>query len=274
MHAASWRLVLGTGGGDDGVSAAPARGHVNMAVDEALLRSVQRGGAPALRFYTWQPACLSLGRNQPARHIYDAVRAAAAGIDIVRRPTGGLAVLHDRELTYCVVAPLAPFGGARAAYRAINAALVEGLRCFGVAAAQAPGVRTRGPLLETADPCFQAPAPGEVVARGRKLAGSAQRCERGVVLQHGSILLSGSQARVLDLLCEPAFRPAAPTGFITLEELLGREPDIWQLAAAMCRGFERMFGTRLAPAPLDPDENATVEELAGRYRGGEWTWRR
>lgn len=271
--AAGWRLVLGTGSGD-GMTAAPAGGAVNMAIDEALLGSVQRGGTPVLRFYTWQPACLSFGRNQSARDIYDPGRAAAVGIDIVRRPTGGLAVLHDRELTYCVSAPLAPFGGARAAYACINRALVEGLRCFGIDAEQAAGVRARGPLLRAADPCFQTPAAGEVVARGRKLVGSAQRCERGTMLQHGSILISGAQARVLDLLSRPAPPPPAADGSITLAELLGREPDVRDLAASLCRGFETTFGTRLAPAPLDRDENAQVVELARRYRGDDWTWRR
>lgn len=259
-----------------------------MAVDEALLESVHSGGPPVLRFYTWKPACLSLGRNQPARDIYDTRRAAALNVDIVRRPTGGLAVLHDRELTYCVLAPLAPFGGPRAAYAGINRALVEGLRILGVAAEQAVGVRSRGPLGHTTDPCFQAPAAGEVVAMGRKLVGSAQRCERGTLLQHGSILLSGSQNRVLDLLCAPApgrpvhapgsARPAAGLtghdGSITLRELLGNEPSTGDLLSAMRSGFERMFGTRLAPEPLARGERARAHMLADRYRNREWTWRR
>jgi lipoate-protein ligase A len=252
-----------------------------MAVDEALFESVQRGGRPVLRFYAWEPACLSLGRNQPARNLYDIDRAAAAGIDIVRRPTGGLAVLHDRELTYCVLAPLEPFGGPRAAYATLNRALVEGLHLFGVAAEQATGVRARGPQHQPARPCFQSPAAGEVVARGRKLVGSAQRCERGTLMQHGSILLSGSQARVLDLLARPAAASAARPpmeppgdGSITLAELIDREPVVPDLVAAMCTGFEQMFGTRLAPGRLDRRESARAEQLADRYRSGDWTWRR
>lgn len=250
-----------------------------MAVDTAMLRSVQAGGPPVLRFYTWNPACLSLGRNQPAQDIYDPGRAAAAGIDIVRRPTGGLAVLHDHELTYCVAAPLALLGGARAAYAAINAALVEGLREFGVPATQAPASavtpgRPRGPSLASTDPCFHTPAAGEVVAAGRKLVGSAQRCERGTMLQHGSILLGGSQTRVLDLLARPRSAPADADGSVTLKELLGREPDVAILVSALCRGFERTFGTRLAPAPLARDECVTVTEIADVYASAEWTWRR
>jgi lipoyl(octanoyl) transferase len=291
--APEWRLILGTGSADEAQRAdgtpresrsgamagtadavASARGAVNMAVDEALLESVQHGGPPVLRFYTWQPACLSLGRNQPARNLYDTDRAAAAGIDIVRRPTGGLAVLHDRELTYCLLAPLEPFGGPRAAYAAINRALIEGLRAFGIAAEQATDVRTRGRLHPPTEPCFQEPAAGEVVVHGRKLVGSAQRCERGALLQHGSILLSGSQARVRDLLVRPVAETSSADRSITLQDLIGRQPSVADLVAAMCRGFERMFGTRLAPGQLDQRESARAQQLAGRYEAGHWTWRR
>ena len=277
----TWRLILGTGsdrdrpgasGGGSPDTAAP--GARNMAVDEVLLESVLQGGPPALRFYTWAPACLSLGRNQRARDLYDPDRAASAGIDIVRRPTGGLAVLHDRELTYCLAAPLAPFGGPRAAYAGINRALVEGLRSFGVAAEQATGVRARGPLHGATEPCFQSPAAGEVVARGRKLVGSAQRCEHGALLQHGSILLSGSQTRVLDLMSRPDRDAYVADGSITLEDLTGAPACVAGLIDALRMGFERIFGTRLAPGRLDQCENDRAEHLAGRYGADEWTWRR
>lgn len=265
-----WRLILGPGTTDDDLAAG---GALNMAVDEALLRSVERGSRPSLRFYTWSPACLSLGRNQHARGVYDPGRAAAAGIDIVRRPTGGLAVLHDRELTYSVAAPLAPFGGPRAAYAAINRALLEGLREAGIPAEQAAAGRSRGPVRDSAEPCFHAPAPGEVVARGLKLVGSAQRCEHGAFLQHGSILLAGSQSRVGELLGTGTAQPG-PTTSITLQDLLGSEPPPAPLIRALGAGFERLFGTRLAPDRLTRDESATVQRLALRYAGGDWTWRR
>jgi lipoyl(octanoyl) transferase len=245
-----------------------------MAVDEALLESVQRGGRTVLRFYTWSPPCLSFGRNQPARDVYDVARAAAAGIDVVRRPTGGMAVLHDRELTYCVLAPLERMGGPRAAYAAINRALVDGLRAFGVSADQAAAAGRREALHEAAPPCFQMPAPGEVVVAGRKLVGSAQRCERGALLQHGSILLAGSQTRVLDLLSRPDSIPRQVDGAVTLAELTGRETSGGDLIAALCGGFERTFGTRLAPDQLDQCESDRAAHLTGHYRSDEWTWRR
>lgn len=277
----AWRLILGRGGipghGSGAISPAvfdAAPGALNMAIDEALLESVQLGGPPVVRFYTWEPACLSLGRNQAARDLYDAERAAAAGIDIVRRPTGGLAVLHDRELTYCVLAPLAALGGPRAAYAAINAALVAGLRGLGLPVEQAVGAARRGPLHSDRAPCFRTAAAGEVVAGGRKLVGSAQRCERGALLQHGSILLSGSQARVADLhAAGPAELPEA-NGSVTLEELMGGELPVTALVEALRGGFELTFGTRLAPGRLAQRESARAEQLAVRYQAAEWTWRR
>lgn len=267
-----WRLILGRG---DGTTAPdPARGAINMAVDAALLDSVQRRGRPVLRLYTWQPACLSLGRNQRASGIYDPGRAVAAGIDIVRRPTGGLAVLHDHELTYCILAPLTLLGGPRAAYERINRALVEALRALGVAAGQAEGTRSRGPTHGASDPCFQAPAPGEVVALERKLVGSAQRCERGALLQHGSILLGGSQGRVRDLLTDPGDAPAVPDGSVALGELLPAAPAAAAVATAVCHGFERVFGTRLAPDALTAAEHDSMGKLIAHFDSPDWTWRR
>lgn len=274
------RLILGGGSGLDGMTGAR-----NMALDHALFESVQRSGRPVLRLYGWSPPCLSLGRNQHAAGLYDEARAAAAGVDIVRRPTGGLAVLHDRELTYCVLAPLAPFGGARAAYAAINRALVHGLRLLGVPAALAATQERIDPRAHAARPCFDRPAAGEVIAGGRKLVGSAQRCERRTLLQHGSILLDGSQSAMFDLLADapaPAFRPPAAgpattvpaAGAVTLAELLGATPGTMLVAEAIRAGFEAGFGTSLAPATLSRDEIARARELEACYDAVAWTWRR
>jgi lipoyl(octanoyl) transferase len=269
---ADWRLILGAG---DGAALRPAPGSRNMAVDHALLDSVKSGGRPVLRLYLWEPACLSFGRNQHARGLYDAARLAAAGIDVVRRPTGGLAVLHDRELTYCVAAPARLLGGPRAAYQAINQALVAGLQQLGVPALVAAAGAGPDPRRDAAAPCFQAPAAGEVVAAGRKLVGSAQRCEEHALLQHGSILLDGSQDAVAGLLqgvAQPAGRGAA--GSVTLRDLLGAAPDNAVLVAAVVEGFAAVLGTCLAQGLLDPEERARAETLEVVYAGADWTWRR
>jgi lipoyl(octanoyl) transferase len=266
-----WRLILGVG---DGAGLCPTRGSRNMAVDHALLDSVKSGGPPVLRLYLWQPACLSLGRNQHARGIYDTDRLRGAGLDVVRRPTGGLAVLHDCELTYCVLAPVALLGGPREAYRTINRALVDGLRRLGVPASVAGSGSAPDPRLDAAAPCFQAPAAGEVVATGRKLVGSAQRCEERTLLQHGSILMDGSQEQIVRLLQAAPPAGATAPGSITLRELLGAAPDCAALATAVAEGFAAACGTRLAPDALVRHESARVAQLEAVYGGQEWTWRR
>jgi lipoyl(octanoyl) transferase len=253
-----------------------------MAVDHALLESVQQGGQPVLRLYRWDPPCLSFGRNQRALGIYDEARIRAAGVDVVRRPTGGLAVLHDRELTYCVLAPACALGGPRRAYHLINSALVAGLATLGVAAAVAGSGSGPDPIGNAAAPCFQAPAAGEVVAGGRKLVGSAQRCEDRTLLQHGSILLDGSQAAVLDMLGDAAVRGSGGSrdgatgaaGAITLREILGVVPAWNSLIQAITAGFERVCGTRLAPDPLTHAEDARAGRHEVVYAGAAWTWRR
>src|SRR5688572_27615998 len=104
-----------------------------MAVDQLLFDAAKSGAAPALRFYRWTPACLSLGRNQPARGRYDA-EGRVPGMDIVRRPTGGLAVFHDNELTYSVTCAVGAIGSPRETYFATHRAIAKGLARLGVAA--------------------------------------------------------------------------------------------------------------------------------------------
>jgi lipoate-protein ligase A len=318
VQGAVWRLVI--------TPALP--GAENMAIDHALLEGVQRGGRPVVRFYTWSPACLSLGRNQPvAEPARVAAAAAARGAEVVRRPTGGFAVFHDRELTYAVVVPVGVLGSPRESYVAINRALVAGLRLAGVGAevvgagraagaargaggaAGAAGEALRagtaweagaaGAVGVAADaagggagaagvvrgvgwdlPCFRAAVPGEVVVGGRKLVGSAQRCERRVLLQHGSILLDGGQDVVAELLgAGGAPRAAGPGGlpggaeFTTLAAVLGGIPELTSLVSALTAGFEAEAGIRLAPSSLTSEESERASALTALYRSDDWTWR-
>lgn len=240
-----------------------------MALDHALLESVQQRPRAVLRLYRWQPACLSFGRNQPARGCYDEKIAHDLGIDIVRRPTGGMAVLHDRELTYAVVAPCELLGGPRESYRTINAALVAGLQRLGVPAQLAGGGR-RTPF-GALHPCFAEPAVGEVVARGQKLVGSAQRCEKRTLLQHGSILLDGSQ----DVVARIASVPFDLTGRATnLKALLGDLPALSALSAAIGAGFEQVCGFAVVRCELPGATAKRASELEALYQSAEWTWRR
>ncbi|MDQ4080810.1 MAG: lipoate--protein ligase family protein, partial [Gemmatimonadota bacterium] len=194
----------------------PADGATNMATDEALLLRAGRTGETVYRIYGWSRPTVSLGRHQTAQGRYDVERARAQGIDFVRRPTGGRAILHHREITYAVAGPVEAFGSLRESYRAINRLLLEALRTLGVEAREAQ-VSTRAPIPGIA-PCFEAPVSGEVVAGGRKLVGSAQVRDGDAFLQHGSILIDDDQYLLSSLLDEsqPMAAPA------TVRALTGR----------------------------------------------------
>jgi lipoate-protein ligase A len=171
-------------------------GAYNMAVDEELLARAQAGEAvPVLRFYGWDPPAVSLGRFQ---HLESAVNAEACrrhGFDIVRRITGGRAVLHHHELTYSIIAradnPLFP-STVLGTYKVIAAGLLAGLRNLGLPAEMVSRGGRHAALVEKKpkDPaCFSSPSWYEILVNNRKIVGSAQRRMRSAFLQHGSILI-------------------------------------------------------------------------------------
>jgi lipoyl(octanoyl) transferase len=174
----------------------PRPGWANMAIDQALLDRAEYGGESWLRLYRWHPYCLSFGRHEPAFRRYDVDRIAALGLDTVRRPTGGRAVWHSRELTYSVAAPSVRFGALQAAYLEIHEMLRGALRGIGIGASLAANAPTPG--LD-AGACFARAAGGEVMVGERKVVGSAQLRRGSALLQHGSILLEDEQQVVLDL---------------------------------------------------------------------------
>jgi lipoate-protein ligase A len=247
----------------------PRTGAWNMALDHALLESVQANPRAVLRLYRWQPACLSFGRNQPARGLYDESAARALGFDIVRRPTGGLAVLHDCELTYAVIAPIELLGGPRESYQRINAALVAGLQKLGIPAELSGG--TKRSAFGSLHPCFAEPAAGEVVVGGRKLVGSAQRCEKRTLLQHGSILLGGSQDVVSRIATVPFELHGQAT---TIAAIQGSLPPLPALVDAIAAGFEATAQLPVTPTPVSAADAKRASELEALYHSPEWTWRR
>ncbi len=163
-----------------------------MAIDQALLEAAERTGRAFLRLYRFDPPCLSFGRNEPARERYDRAVMTHRGLDAVRRPTGGRAVWHEHEVTYAVAAPLGLLGSLRASYLAIHTRLAAALDALGVRATVAPDRPTARPP-DRPGPCFAASVGGEVLIDGKKVIGSAQVRRGGALLQHGSILLDGSQ---------------------------------------------------------------------------------
>jgi lipoate-protein ligase A len=254
-----------------------------MARDHALAAALGADEA-ILRIYRWDRPTISLGRNEPARGCYDLAAAARAGFAFVRRPTGGRAVLHDRELTYAVVLPARALGGPRRAYAVINSALARGLRGLGVPAELAGAAPSsllhhdaRGVLVRTAPlsagPCFQLPAAGEVTVDGRKLVGSAQVRIGNALLQHGSVLMGPGQERLQTL------RIGGPTGAprrepVSLEELVEPVPHWDDLVNAVARGLrEELDGVweDRKPPGLGSERQAALRD---RYASEAWTWRR
>lgn len=247
----------------------PMNGAENMAVDEVLLRRASAMGEAVLRVYAWSAPTLSLGRNQPARDGYDPAALAEHRVGVVRRLTGGRAVLHDREVTYSVTAPESLGATLREAYLRINEILVHALRLLGVDASIAMPAR-RAPLPSTA-PCFEEPTEGEIVAGGRKLAGSAQYREQGAMLQHGSILVDDDQLLLPALLLAPV-APAPPPA--TLHQLLDRIPELGEVTEALfdaVRAREDAGASALVPDHMFAEE---VRAASERYRDDRWTWRR
>jgi len=273
---ASWRVIRARG--------RPAE---NMALDVAVAWAVGEGIAPpTLRFYEWDPPAVSLGYAQ-GEGTLDLEACTRVGLPVVRRPTGGGAVLHGGDLTYAVALPRHRSWGARsvaASCRVIHAAVASGLRRLGVAAEMADPRAGHPPATRGCAACFAALSGSEIAVGGRKLVGSAQRRFRRAILQHGSILLEATQDRLAALLAtdrpgpedEPGKArgpdrrrraPASPPA-MGLAELLGARPAPAAVAAAVAAGFAETFGVRLEDGSFLPAERALADRLEDRFRVG------
>jgi lipoate-protein ligase A len=248
----------------------PMSGAGNMGLDEALLYRARATGECVFRVYTWLRPTLSLGRNQQARGRIDPARARDGGVDIVRRPTGGRALLHHHEVTYSVTAPVRREESVRDWHERVNGVLLAAIRSLGVRAepAMASG---RTPTPGSAS-CFQRPDAGEIVVDGRKLVGSAVLKEGAALLQHGSILLEDDQGLLVDLLPRGEVPPARAA---TLREALGRVPAVAEVRDALFRAVRAAAGGA-GVTPLDAAEDLTraAERAAARYASDEWTFTR
>jgi lipoyl(octanoyl) transferase len=267
-----WRLIYDQ----------PTLGARNMARDAAILAAVSAGAVPpTLRLYGWTPPCLSLGYGQHAREA-DTERIAARGWGLVRRPTGGRAILHTDELTYSLALtmdhPLAASGVVES-YRRISAALLAALNQLG---AQPRAERPEAISNATLSPvCFDTPSHYEITVEGRKLIGSAQVRRRQGLLQHGTVPLSGDIARICEVLVYPdenarrAAQVQVRARALTLAEALGREIDWRTTAEAVAAGFAEVFAVDLVVSELSAAEGEQVEQLEAEVYGSDaWTFRR
>ena len=248
-----------------------------MAVDEALMSRARDTGLWILRVYSWSGPTLSLGRNQTARGGYDLRRIEESAIDVVRRPTGGRAILHHREVTYSVTARVDDAGDLRESYARINRLLVTSLRVLGVDAIVAGNAETSrmdGNAARSQPgllPCFHHPSPGEIMAGGRKLAGSAQWRADGALLQHGSILVEDDQFQLASLMVSAA--PPIPKP-ATLRDALGRAPSEREVAEALFRTVRELEDENASELDVDPLLDEHTQALLHRYLDPSWTWRR
>jgi lipoate-protein ligase A len=246
---------------------------MNMAIDEAIMLAVADSQSPpTLRFYGWQPPCVSVGHAQSLAGEVDLDACRQLGYTWVRRPTGGRAILHIDELTYSVAAPHKEervVGDIVTSYRRLSLGLVAGLRLVGCDIAQA-GLQPDARRADKSAACFDVPSHYEVTAGGRKLVGSAQVRRRGVVLQHGALPLYGDVARLAEALAlsppeRTELRVTLRSRAITLEEAVGHKVDRAQVVAALTEGFARALNLRLEPGKLSAEEQATALLLQARY---------
>ncbi len=265
----SWRLYISP----------PAKGAWNMAMDEAILEHVARGDAPpTLRLYRWQPPCLSLGRSQSFSDA-NLLRLQEKGWELVRRATGGRAILHADELTYALIAAKDNFhvrGTLLESYKHISQALVLALQDLGTEAE----ISRQEEKAKTGSVCFETPSMYEITFRGKKIIGSAQARQKGGVLQHGSLPLTGDLTRITQALNFPdaQSRQTAAKKLLehatTLEWALGRNIAWEQASKSFVHAFERVLETELNPEDVSRSEKRRAAELVSeKYGNPHWTMR-
>jgi lipoate-protein ligase A len=238
---------------------------LNMAIDESILEAHLKGlVAPTLRFYGWQPEAVSVGYGQRIDKETQA-RIRTHGFEIVRRPTGGRAVLHSGDLTYSFIGTSAFLNqNVTRAYKQISQALIQGLRHLGVEA------RLGGSDANYRDvhDCFLAVTGADLQVNGKKLVGSAQLRRHHGVLQHGSILLQQDQ-KLMARLFSPSTLPEEQDRedyqrHANLYELIGQR-SIAEIESALARGFEEVFAETFTMEALSPGELLYAEEAAARF---------
>ncbi|MBN1220263.1 MAG: lipoate--protein ligase family protein [Anaerolineae bacterium] len=273
---ATWRLLI----------TPPLDGATNMAIDEAILYVLAGGhGIPTIRFFQWEPPCLSLGYNQ---HWSDVNEAACQqlGYTWTRRPTGGKAILHTDEITYSLIIPQADpriQGGIIESYRILSLGLLRGLEKLGVQAGQArrEDVRAQRKAIrtESGPVCFDTPSHYEITWKGKKLIGSAQLRRKQIVLQHGTLPLHGNLNRILETLTLSGTEyvqqaELLPHRATTLEQVLGKALSFPEVAPALAAGFAEQLNLTLAQMPLTDREQTLANELrAEQYANDRWNKR-
>lgn len=254
-------------------------GATHMALDEAILLLGHL--SPTLRFYSWSPPCLSLGYSQEVGRDVDLEACRRLGIALVRRPTGGGAILHHRELTYSLVAPEAHpaiSGSIVESYRKVSQGLMAGLAHLGLSPQMAPAA---GAGAARSAACFDSASAGEVTVEGRKLAGSAQCRRKGKILQQGSLLLEMDPLQALEVLKAPpgkghrSWAEGLGVRATCLREALGRPVCFGEVAQALALGFQEALGLELEAGQPSLEEWELAQRLRReKYASPAWTMAR
>lgn len=261
--------------------------YYNMAMDEALLNFVSRGEIDSVvRFYTWDPATLSVGYFQRLKKEIDIDKVKEKGFGLVRRQTGGRGVLHDKELTYSVIVPESHPNMPSTiteAYRVISEGLLEGFKLLGFDAYFAiPRSKEEREKLKQprSAVCFDAPSWYELVVEGRKIAGSAQTRQKGVILQHGSLLQDVDVDELFDMFIfkndrlKEKMKKAFVDKAVAINDISDRHISIEEMEKAFEEGFKKGLNIEFKPLSLTENQLAEVKVLEEKYRSEEWLYKK
>ncbi|MBF2335818.1 lipoate--protein ligase family protein [Staphylococcus epidermidis] len=261
--------------------------YYNMAMDEALLNFVSRGEIdPVIRFYTWNPATLSIGYFQRLQKEIDIDKVKEKGYGLVRRQTGGRGVLHDKELTYSVIVPESHPNmpsTVTEAYKIISQGLLEGFKNLGFETYFAiPRSKEERDKLKQprSSVCFDAPSWYELVVEGRKIAGSAQTRQKGVILQHGSILQDIDIDDLFDMFIfkNERLKTKMKENFVqkavAINDISNQHITLNEMENAFESGFKKGLNIDFKPLELTKKQKEEVQELEEKYRSEAWMYRK
>ena len=261
--------------------------YYNMAMDEALLNFVSRGEIdPVIRFYTWNPATLSIGYFQRLQKEIDIDKVKEKGYGLVRRQTGGRGVLHDKELTYSVIVPESHPNmpsTVTEAYKIISQGLLEGFKNLGFETYFAiPRSKEERDKLKQprSSVCFDAPSWYELVVEGRKIAGSAQTRQKGVILQHGSILQDIDIDDLFDMfkIKNERLKAKMKENFVqkavAINDISNQHITLNEMENAFEAGFKKGLNIDFKPLELTEKQLEEVQELEDKYRSEAWMYRK
>lgn len=270
------------------INSGPCSPSYNMALDEALLDLHSLGEIPpVIRFYEWNPATLSIGYFQSAEKDIELDVLREQNLGFVRRPTGGRAVLHESELTYSIIVseqyPNMPVSVTEA-YRVLSEGLLLGFQNLGLDAYfSIPDTEEKQQDLKRPKSavCFDAPSWYELVVEGKKVAGSAQTRQKGVILQHGAILLDLDEEKLLSVFkfsspeAKEKMRKKLPEKAVAINRLTDKEITIAQCIKAFKDGFEEALEIELVPYQLTEEQLSYVKTLEKtKYLNDEWNFKK